>query len=527
MVQSHFSPAAPAAYANDMKTLPTPAIDISATGAFEWSFLGLFAILLGIVSARHEMFRDEVQAFLIARDSHSIGELFRNLRYEGHPALWHLLLYIPAHLSWNPASMQAINYFLAVAEAWLILSARRLHWSVRGLAAFSFFVFYGYGAVARNYMLAMLLLTAAARCLMGERQHRKWAILFLGLAINSHFFAIPIAVILALWAFCFHKLERLSDVGKLMRDSEFWTALVALSASVAAAYFTLRPPSDVYTPQYGREHHSLIHYFLLTEGRAWQIFLPIPALYIPRNLSELLVPKDSPSALAVLVSLVLIGIVTVSLRTNLARRFFLTAAVLELIALAATVRVPPVRHFGLIFASYLIALLMDVYVAQAAPRRAWISAKTSSVLVLLILGVQTLAAFSASASDLVRPFSEAEATGEWLRQAGYAKNTIVVEPGNTAAGIVGYAERPSIYFPACQCFGSFTIWKSDWEMDRVVTLNELQRLYVASHLPVIVVSNWQFDTPTAQRLHLDELRAFANNPIYANENFYVYKFATP
>jgi len=40
----------------------------------------------------HEMWRDELQAWLIARDSKNILELFINLKYEGHPALWYLLL---------------------------------------------------------------------------------------------------------------------------------------------------------------------------------------------------------------------------------------------------------------------------------------------------------------------------------------------------------------------------------------------------------------------------------------------------
>ena len=82
--------------------------------SFPGAIFALYALLLGVVSLRHEMFRDEVQAWLIARDSTSIPNLFFNMRYEGHPALWQLLLYIPSHLSWNPEWMQLINYLLAV-----------------------------------------------------------------------------------------------------------------------------------------------------------------------------------------------------------------------------------------------------------------------------------------------------------------------------------------------------------------------------------------------------------------------------
>jgi hypothetical protein len=192
--------------------------DRERSRTFEWSFLGLYALLLALVTSRYSMGYDEMQAWLIARDSNSLASLFHNMRYEAHPALSHLILYIPAHISWNPVCMQVINYVFAVAEAWLILSARKLHWSIRALAIFSFYGFYRYGVFPRNYMLAMLLLTAAARCLLAERQHRKLAILFLALSINTHFFAIPIAAILFLQMFCVHQRTciglKLTNIGR-------------------------------------------------------------------------------------------------------------------------------------------------------------------------------------------------------------------------------------------------------------------------------------------------------------------------
>jgi hypothetical protein len=40
------------------------------------------------------MWLDELQAWLIARDSSSVIDLFKNLKYEGHPGLWHICLYL-------------------------------------------------------------------------------------------------------------------------------------------------------------------------------------------------------------------------------------------------------------------------------------------------------------------------------------------------------------------------------------------------------------------------------------------------
>jgi hypothetical protein len=67
--------------------------------------LALF-VALGLVGIlHHEMWRDEAEIWLIARDSGSLRELFRNMHTEGHPALWYLLVYTVSRLSSNPISM--------------------------------------------------------------------------------------------------------------------------------------------------------------------------------------------------------------------------------------------------------------------------------------------------------------------------------------------------------------------------------------------------------------------------------------
>src|SRR4051812_4217393 len=53
--------------------------------------LALYVALLAWGLARHEIWRDEAQAWLLARSSASPLALLRAMRYEGHPALWHLL----------------------------------------------------------------------------------------------------------------------------------------------------------------------------------------------------------------------------------------------------------------------------------------------------------------------------------------------------------------------------------------------------------------------------------------------------
>jgi hypothetical protein len=65
----------------------------------------LFVALLAsniVRTFRHAMWRDEMQVFLYGADSPTLPELFRNLEYEVHPDLWHLLVWFAARIYDDP-----------------------------------------------------------------------------------------------------------------------------------------------------------------------------------------------------------------------------------------------------------------------------------------------------------------------------------------------------------------------------------------------------------------------------------------
>ncbi|HZE76598.1 MAG TPA: hypothetical protein VE091_14900, partial [Gemmatimonadales bacterium] len=53
--------------------------------ALTLAFLGV----AGFAMASHELWRDEAQPWLVALHSGSLLELFRHIKYEGHPGLWY------------------------------------------------------------------------------------------------------------------------------------------------------------------------------------------------------------------------------------------------------------------------------------------------------------------------------------------------------------------------------------------------------------------------------------------------------
>ncbi len=131
----------------------------------------LYAIGLGLVLARHEMWRDETQAWLLVRDSVSPAALLHNMRYEGHPGLWHLLLWGVAHLTWNPVAMQVIHGLIAASAVFLVLRFAPFRWPTRILLCLGYFFSYEWAAISRNYSISVLLFFAFA---ILHRKRWRW-----------------------------------------------------------------------------------------------------------------------------------------------------------------------------------------------------------------------------------------------------------------------------------------------------------------------------------------------------------------
>lgn len=485
---------------------------------FEWIVLSVYTILLALITLHHEMWRDELQAWLIARDSHSLSQLLHVLHYEGHPLLWYLLLWIPAHLSPNPASMQVINGIVAVALAWAVLSARDLPRSIRVLIIFSFFVLYQFGVEARSYELGFFLLVAAARCLMGERQHRKLAILLLALSINTHAFAAPVAVALAAWAFYFSKLTTWRDAGKLLRIREFLIALVSLGSASILALITAWPAKDIAGPDSALP--TVIGNLQISTASVWLTWVP----RLPRPAQIMLMPIRTSIAASCALSAILLVLATVLLRSTAARIFFLTCALMEIAVIAFTVGWPSVYHLGFIFAAYVIALMLDYHVDSCAGcRPRWLSRKITSAAVFLLLLPQPLCTADAAALDWMRPFSGAKEASQWLEANHLDRNPLVLQPSEFTTGIVAYLERPNAYYPSCRCYGSYELRNTVRQSYRLATPDELKMARGDSPLPVVLISNEPLNAAHAGELGLVEVYSTAQNSEESDEIFYIYE----
>jgi hypothetical protein len=137
--------------------------------------LGFVAYVVAVVgvTSQHEPWFDEAQAWLLARDDSLWHMLTAQMRYEGSPALWHLLLMGPAKLGLPYFSLQVIAVAIAVMGALVLARYSPFPWPLTVAALFSFVIGYQYAVVARSYVLIPLLLFLLAIA-WNRRFARPW-----------------------------------------------------------------------------------------------------------------------------------------------------------------------------------------------------------------------------------------------------------------------------------------------------------------------------------------------------------------
>ena len=121
----------------------------------------VMAVIGGVSLAAHTMWFDELQAWNIARASHSLGDVFTNLRYEGHPPLWYLVLFPITRVTGDPRAMQVLEWLVLCAVYAVILFRSPFTIWLRIALVAGYFVTFEYGVISRSYGLGMLLLLLA------------------------------------------------------------------------------------------------------------------------------------------------------------------------------------------------------------------------------------------------------------------------------------------------------------------------------------------------------------------------------
>jgi hypothetical protein len=207
-----------------------------------WS---VYVIMLAVTVPWHEPWNDEAQAWLLARDL-SIPQLFlHNLRYESHPALWYLILWLPSHLHVGYFIFCWISAAIAVATVYVLLRLAPFPFYLRAILPFTFFLGYQYAVVARSYVLFPLLGFLVAHVYRQTKPRPVLMAVLLALLANVSVHGTLVAcAFAAIYGWNYLRRGRAANLA----TQGFLQGAIIFAASLAIAALTVLPaPHDITT----------------------------------------------------------------------------------------------------------------------------------------------------------------------------------------------------------------------------------------------------------------------------------------
>jgi len=475
---------------NSAKLATSDAHVLPRDGGFAVLVAILFACICGIAMSYHEMWRDEMQAWLIARDSSSLLALREAIRPEGHPAIWYLLLYGLTRLTHRPEAMQALHLVIGAACVFIVARSAPFSRWTRLALCLGYFPVYEYGVIARNYSLGLLFLLLAAAQL-SRRSERPWLLgLLLALAAQSNGMALIVATAFA-GALVLEALFERDATGRIVPALK--TGIVT-GVAVVAAMVMFRPATDSgfalpeVTDDSPRLHiERVLGHFAdavipISSGRdAWESFGTL---------------MGSHHA-APLISLVAWVCILAYFRRRPVGLFMFVAGTAELLWFFQAKLEGNLRHHGF----FLVNLVLAIWYARVrederrqstsvqGSRSPWDELFVGFATVVLLL--QLVFAFLTVRQDVLLVFSAGRATAAMLVEHHLDGLPIVGDPDTLMTPVLGYLPQRTFYFPRGDRFGSFTIYRwsvrgaDDVPLEKVlVSARDLAR---AQHSPVGVV----------------------------------------
>ncbi|MCR5737130.1 MAG: hypothetical protein K6G64_05720 [Eubacterium sp.] len=122
------------------------------------------------VGIHHEPWADEAQAWLIARDNHTLTDLINAVRYEGTPALWHIVVKLSQICGLTYQFFFLLPLFFSALGV-LLLFRTKAPWYWKVFLPFTYYIAYQNTVVARSYSMVFPIMMLLS--LNYERRKKK------------------------------------------------------------------------------------------------------------------------------------------------------------------------------------------------------------------------------------------------------------------------------------------------------------------------------------------------------------------
>jgi hypothetical protein len=447
------------------------------------AILGMWLTVVVFTATRHEFWRDEVRALSLARAAVSPVDLYELTKFDGHPILWFLVLYIGKSMVDTPLILPITSIIIAFAAVAVFMFFSPFPLWMRSLFIFSALPLYEYSVMARNYGVSMLLLFVAAVLYRNRAKYSLLLAFVLALLANTNVqSAILACLIAAMWAWDMVVEQRMASV-QVRSFSSYLPFAVVFAGVLLCAVFTMPRENAIVT--------SIRH----SVGVQELLYSFVDAALQPQQTFSRIVPKTlPPSVAAALLYLAAFGLLH---RPNL-----LLAALGGQIAFGVLFRIvfhSGYRHQGLfmVFILFLYWLFIESSTNGPMTRTKHLLFNMGLYVAVLILILGNIGRAKNNVwSDISRERSSSRAFGEFLNRSETYRDAIIVPEPDFLLESLPYYAKNMIYLPREYRFGTTVSWTT--EANYRLSLGEL--LSIARGIktrygqPVLIVlGHWGVD----------------------------------
>jgi len=517
----------------DQKSLKPKRFSLANVQHFE-SFLLLAFFILGLLGIlNHAMWRDELNGWLIARDSPSLTDFWNNIRYEGHPILWYACLYLLNQITRNAITMQLFHLLLATMGMGLFIYFSPFSRLQKLLFTLGYLPIYEYLLISRNYAIGVLFLFAFCTLFKSREKSYLGLAIILALLANSNAYCLLITVALTITLVVEYIASKYIDleikINASLQNALFSLLIVLLGISLSV--ILLMPPTDS-TLQGGADQWFLqwdFHRFNQALTRIWNSYILV------------LVPGDSKPPDVFLFAIISLGIlafvITIFLEYPIILGFYLMGTG-GIVLFTYLKFLGSARHYGHLYLILITAFWLTRYYSPSniltqyifkIPEKftliitRWLNwtKKYKLTFLMIILYAQLAAGIVSFSRDVFLPYSASRETAQYIKAKDWKDRFIVGSEDFTIAPISGYLQR-KIYYPESQAEGSFVLFNQQRKIvnDQEI-LDQLQKLIHQNAKPLLLILNRKLDA-SPSGLTIEPIKEFTHSFI-GNETYYLYE----
>jgi hypothetical protein len=486
--------------------------------------IGLPAIL------NHAMWRDELNVWLIVRDSQSLSELFHNIHYEGHPFVWYICLSILKQITSNPVIMQIFHLCLATASVYLFTRYSPFNYSQKLLFCLGYIPFYEYLLISRNYAIGLLLCFLFCTIYPTRKQSYLKLAIILFLMANSNAYCLLLAFAFSITLALEYILQTPLNQNLLAKKYDIILSSLIVLAGITISLIQLIPPQDsnLAGGLSGVTLNFDFNHLTKTLARIWNSYIII------------LVPGESQQLSLFffsIISLAFFGFFTISFIKKPIILFLYCFGTIEILVFTYIKFIGAPRHYGHLYILLIVCLWLSSYYSKTSLFLQLFhrSLKTHIIqaikwtkpyylpVIMFILYVQMAGGIFAFSRDMIIPFSSSKETSVYIKEQ-YKDNlndiSIVGSRDYTMSPISGYINR-KIYYPEIQKISSFVLFTTQrQEVDHGEILSQLSQIIKKQSKPILLILNSPLKINHPE-LKISPIKEFKKGFNY-DEQYYLY-----